>query len=392
MILVSTALAIALPGTVPAAAVEVNQVYPMPATGQVTVVGHGYGHGHGMSQYGAEGAARQGLGWPKILRFYYPGTTVGDRKGKVRVLISGDTTSDVEVSPRAGLRMIDTGTGENLALPTNGATRWRLNTTVAGVDVVAFRTDRWRRWKVLSGRGVFTAAGKPIRLHHDSGSTLYRGQLTAAKPGGSAGPRERDTVNVLALENYIKGALPREMPATWSPAAVRAQAVAARTYAAYEMRHPGGPHYQLCDTSSCQVYGGHDAEHPAANRAVDATRFKILRHGGTVAFTQFSSSSGGWTSANQFPYLPAKPDPYDGWSGNPNHTWTATVAVATIERTWGIGNLTSIRVTRRDGNGQWKGRIERMELRGPNKTVTVSGDDFRFRLGLKSTWLNFRTG
>ena len=61
------------------------------------------------------------------------------------------------------------------------------------------------------------------------------------------------------------------------------------------------------------MYGGVDAEHPASNRAVDATAGDILTHGGQPAFTQFSSSSGGWTAAGSMPYLRAKRDPYDGW-------------------------------------------------------------------------------
>ena len=68
---------------------------------------------------------------------------------------------------------------------------------------------------------------------------------------------------MLTLESYLKGVVPLEMPATWTPAAVRAQAVAARTYAAYERAHRTGP---MCDTTSCQVYGGYAAEHPDVQR------------------------------------------------------------------------------------------------------------------------------
>ena len=152
------------------------------------------------------------------------------------------------------------------------------------------------------------------------------------------------------------------MPALWSKAAVRAQAVAARTYAAYERDHRTGP---LCDTTSCQVYGGYDQEHPASNDAVDATAHLALMHKGAPAFTQFSSSSGGWTSAGSMPYLPAKADPYDGWAGNPVHSWSNRVSDALIEAKWpGIGNLNRITVTQRDGNGEWGGRVGSVTLVG----------------------------
>ena len=188
----------------------------------------------------------------------------------------------------------------------------------------------------------------------------------------------------------MKGVVPREVPATWSPEAVQAQSVAARTYAAYERAHPLTSRYQICDTTSCQVYGGKSVEHPASNRAVNETRGEIRTYEGEPAFTQFSSSNGGWTSAGSVPYLPAQQDPYDGWSGNPNHTWATKVTDTRIENAFPrIGNLRRIVVTRRDGHGQWGGRIVSMRLVGPDVSVTVSGDTFRFELGLKSEWVTF---
>ena len=379
----------ALPG--PAQAETVDQSYAMPGTGNVTINGHGFGHGHGMSQYGAEGAARQGKTWREILQFYYPGTSWGTKSGRVRVLISADTTRDVVVGPRSGLRVRDTGNGKDYVVPTNGASRWRL--AVSGArSVVDFKTDRWHRWMTLAGDGAFHAGGQPVTLYYGSSSRQYRGFLKAASP--SKGSTDRDTVNSIMVENYLKGVVPLEMPASWRPDAVRAQAVAARTYAAYEMQHPRAGHYQICDTASCQVYGGYTAEHDLSNAAVDATRQVILNSKGTPAFTQFGSSSGGWTSANQFGYLPAKADPYDDWSGNPVHDWSLTVDVARIEKAWpGVGNLKSIKVVTRDGNGQWKGRVWSMKLVGTKAgkatSISVSGDSFRSALGLRSTWFSF---
>ena len=177
------------------------------------------------------------------------------------------------------------------------------------------------------------------------------------------------------------------MPASWSTAAVRAQAVAARTYAAYERAHRTGP---LCDTTSCQVYGGFDAEHPASNDAVVATAREALLHKGAPAFTQFASSSGGWTAAGGMPYLPARADPYDGWAGNPVHSWSTRISDTLIESRWpALGNLTRIRVTQRDGNGEWGGRVGSVTLVGGRGRVTVSGDTLRAVLGLRSSWVTF---
>jgi SpoIID/LytB domain protein len=370
----------------PAQAAENSWTVPRQAS--VTIDGHGYGHGHGMSQYGAEGAGRQGLGYREIVEFYYPGTKWGTGAGPVSVLITADTSDDLVVEARSGLQVRGTGGAGFTTLPDNGARRWRISRAGDGATHVAYLTRAWHDYRTLRGEGEFRAGGRPITLVTPSGTRQYRGRLRAAAPAGAA--TARDTVNILPLESYLRGVVPLEMPALWTPAAVRSQAVAARTYAAYERAHARAGHYQLCDTTSCQVYGGYSAEHPAANAAIDATRQQVLTSGGDPAFTQFSSSSGGWTSAGSFSYLPAKRDPYDAWSGNPVHGWSTKVTDARLEHQWpAVGNLTSMATTR-DGNGEWGGRVRSVRLTGSRGTVQVSGDSFRAALGLRSTWLTFR--
>jgi stage II sporulation protein D len=371
----------------PATAAARPDVWKVPPNATITIKGHGYGHGHGMSQYGAEGAARQGLGYRRIVEFYYPGTHWGTSKGRVTVLLTADTTDDLVVNARPGLRVRDTAGRQRVALPDNGARRWKVSAGADGASQVSYRTRRWHRWKVLEGHGEFSAGGDPITLATPTGERAYRGRLRV----GVTSSGERVTVNDLSLDNYLKGVVPLEMPASWSTEAVRAQAVAARSYASYERRHPQSKAYQLCDTSSCQVYGGYDAEHDASNRAVDDTARQVLTSGGKPAFTQFGSSSGGWTSAGSVPYLPARKDPYDGWPGNPVHSWTTRIDDGAVERAWpAIGNLTRISVTSRDGNGAWGGRVRTLTLRGGAGRVVVSGDTFRSVLGLRSTWVTFR--
>src|SRR5215207_6859840 len=87
--------------TAPSASAEEISV-PGPTTW--TVTGHGWGHGHGLSQYGAKGAAGQGVGWKQILGFYYPGTALGRAHGTVKVLLTADN-KDVMVDARDGLRL-----------------------------------------------------------------------------------------------------------------------------------------------------------------------------------------------------------------------------------------------------------------------------------------------
>jgi stage II sporulation protein D len=367
------------------AAPAAAQVYYVPVTDRVTLYGHGYGHGHGLSQYGAQGAALAGRGYREILAHYYPGTRLGRMHGAIRVLITADTTTDVEVSPARGLAVRDLTRDRSWVLPTRDRIdRWRL---LPDGRVQAHRPGGWRRWDVpgprtgLRGAGEFSADG-PLTLWVPGGGgdvpRRYRGRLRATNG---------DTVNVLSMDSYLRGVVPAEMPASWSLEALKSQAVAARTYASRDRAANRTRHYQTCDTTSCQVYGGVGSEHPATNRAVRQTARKILRYQGEPAFTQFSSSSGGWTSAGGYPYLPARRDPWDDWSGNAMHTWQATIDVARLERRYpSLGRLVAVRVTRRDGNGDWNGRVLRMVLDGRRGDVRMSGDDFRSAFGLRSTW------
>ncbi|MCB0894881.1 MAG: SpoIID/LytB domain-containing protein [Nocardioides sp.] len=384
---VAAALGAALALGSPADAARGSDTWPVPASASITVKGHGYGHGHGMSQYGAEGAARQGLTYRQIVQFYYPETDWGVAKRRVTVLVTADTSDDLVVLARRGLTVRDTAGGAATDLPDNGARQWRVARSSAGVTWVSYRTQRWHRWKALDGEGEFYAAGDPVTLVTPTGERAYRGRLRTAVTSGG----ERVTVNDLALDNYLKGVVPLEIPASWHADAVRAQAVAARTYAAYERRHPLSSAYQICDTGSCQVYGGYDAEYPASNRAVDDTAHQVLTSGGEPAFTQFGSSSGGWTAAGSVPYLPAQEDPYDGWSGNPVHSWSVKLTDGSLERAWpAVGDLRRITVVQRDGHGDWGGRVVSITLRGTGGRVSVSGDTFRSVLGLRSTWVTFR--
>lgn len=360
-------------------------VPPAQAAGpaSVTLVGRGWGHGHGMSQYGAQNAARNlGRSDSQILDFYYPGTTPGTQAGVMDVLVTADTSDDVVVRHRSGLTVRSVATGTSWSLAKAGARRWRIvaDASIPGsrVDVL---TDTWRPVRSIRGEAEFRAGGEPMRLYVPGGYADYRGRLRSAYASG-----ERHTVNVVHLEDYLRGVVPREMPATWHPNAVRAQSIAARSYAARERADAGSRYFDVWDTTRSQVYGGVLSEHPSSDEAVVATRGEILTYGGKPAFTQFSSSNGGWTSAGSQPYLVARADDWDLWSGNPNVRWEVVVSATTIEKAWpAIGDFQRLRVTERDGNGSWGGRAVEVYVRGSKGRVTVSGDAFRSALGLKST-------
>ena len=131
----------------------------------------------------------------------------------------------------------------------------------------------------------------------------------------------------------------------------------------------------------------------SASAAIEATRGRARTVDGAPAFTQFSSSNGGWSAAGSVDYLVAQEDPYDGFDGNPVHDWSVAVTDDRIEAAWpAVGDLRTVEVLSRDGNGQWGGRVVSLRLAGSRGSVTVSGDAFRSGLGLRSTWLTIKNG
>ena len=359
----------------------VNQAYAVPSNGVLALTGHGFGHGHGMSQYGAQGAAKQGLTHQQILAFYYPGTTLGTTTGSMRVKLSGATADSLVVQDATGLRARSVGSSSSYAATVTGATQWRLRKSGSNTLVDYYDGSWHNAWHTLPGAGeLYGPTSLSVRL---SGAwKAYRGAARLTSEGY--------TVDVLNVDDYVRGVVAREMPASWEANALRSQAVAARTYGVYDRGAHTSRSYDTCDTTSCQVYGGVAGEDSRSNAAVTATAGQVLTYGGQPAFTQFGSSDGGWTSAGSQPYLTARADPYDGFSGNPVHTWTRTITRAAVQKEWpSLGTLTRVVVTQRDGNGDWYGRVEKLVLDGTKNDVTVTGDTFRSRFSLRSSWFSF---
>ena len=223
-----------------------------------TATGHGYGHGHGMSQYGAQGAAQQGLGWQQILDFYYPGTSRAPRR-EGQGADHRRHQRDVVVGARDGLRL-------------TGSPAARLSSPRYGRRPVADQAERAEERGLLQDRGRWTCGRR------SPATPSSRGQPAAHPLPAREGPLGVPRCAPLGREGHRERPAARPLPpgrgaardaGHLEPDAVRAQAVAARTYAAYERAHPIAAHYEICDTTSCQVYGGVAAEHPAANAAVE---------------------------------------------------------------------------------------------------------------------------
>ena len=147
------------------------------------------------------------------------------------------------------------------------------------------------------------------------------------------------------------------MPTSWHPEAVAAQTVAARSYAIRLRDYTNYDGYDICDTTACQVYGGVNRETSDGNAAVRATAGTIVTYKGKVALTQFASSNGGHSAQGDFPYLAPKKDPYDGVIKS--QAWTRTISASSIANKWpSVGTVKKLKITKRDGDGAWGGRVE----------------------------------
>lgn len=378
----------ALPAPVPGA-----EVHLRPDDGTFNVTGGGFGHGIGMSQYGADGAAKAGLDHPAILSHYYPGARLVSRAvQQVNVGVTADSDGVVEIAHRSGLRIAAGPAGAPLTLPgTFDRWRVRLASPARSSCVVEGREDG--AWVSAASLGVtgcpatFSSSEGTVDLVLPSGEVrVYRGLMTAVRHGTGVLP-----VNRLDREQYLRSVVSSEMPSWFAPAAHRAQAVAARTYVA---RSALNPSYDICDTTSCQVYRGLGKRAPTGavtsfelGRAVEATRGTrdqvLVDNAGRLATTMYSSSNGGWIAGRAgHHYLVSKADPYDKVDHNRRHAWTADLSVTSLERAFGLTRFERLQVTRRDGGGRWGGRVVEVLVEGKDgagrfRSVRATGAELR---------------
>jgi len=389
----------------PATAARADEVLPRPSDGVFQIEGHGWGHGHGMSQWGAYGAAESSKNWTQIVGFYYPGTrryTV-TAAVRLRVLISADTDGDLRVRPASGLRA--SARGQNRTLPTTRdgypVHAWRVRSRSDGLHLEGWSDGAWRRYwigthKLFHDSVTFSDPAHLLRLVLPNGTRRdYRGFMRAALDGSTL-----RTVNLVKMQAYLRSVVPEEMPASWATPALKSQAVAARTYAFWKRANSATSTYDICDTTSCQVYSGVRAltstnaliaqyENSRTTSAVGMTAGRVLTYGGAYAFTEFSASNGGYSVQGSAPYLVAKPDPYDGvvQSSASTHYWMDFFTAHGVHSAYpSVGRVTKVVITSRDGHGEWGGRIIGMTVVGEKGSRTTSGADFAHHLALRTPW------
>jgi stage II sporulation protein D len=344
------------------------------ASVRYVIKGRGFGHGIGMSQYGADGFAQHGWDYRQILGHYYTGTDLGQTSPKtVRVLLQDNRGAIFfEGASKVGGKTADPGI------------RYKAKPSSGGIKVSHLGS--------FAAPLAVTGATGAVRLvgGADNGVTsgAYRGglELRAASSHGLM------AVNTVDLDGYVKGVVPGEVPSNWAAEALKAQAVAARTYAL--ATDAGGTSFdQYADTRS-QMYKGLASETAATNAAVDATGGQVVRYQGRLAITYFFSTSGGATEdiENVFygsapePYLKSVADPYDSIA--PRHQWQFTFTRAQLEsKLHGLvkGHFKAIKILSHGVSP----RVVSAQVVGTKGSTPVDGVSLRSRLSLYDTWFTF---
>jgi SpoIID/LytB domain protein len=390
------------------------------------IYGRGFGHGRGLSQYGSYGwATAHGWSWQQILDFYYGGSTgntvapIDNPNGTIRVWLSAmnnlqtGVVADVQnavfledpVPGRVWTSLVAREVSEKVyrvwgstarrcVLPSQTPTDVGFELIADVADGASFTTQVGQDPAAAPTQNIGLCEPKSDRAHR---VRYYRGIIRAVN-----NPRnENRTINITTMESYLRGVVPRESPGAWGDAAggagmnaLRAQAVAARSYASTENRYAGLAN--TCDTQDCQVYGGaalregvseqpYSLEDPRTDAAIAETAGVVIRsRNGGVVRTEFSSSNGGRTAGGAFP---AQADPGDLASNSSLMVWTRSVSAAQFQQRYSqIGTLTSI-TTSHDGlGGDWNGYTTEVTITGTNGAVKMSGWAFRTAFDLPAPW------
>jgi SpoIID/LytB domain protein len=387
-------------------------------TSTVLISGHGDGHGIGMGQWGSLGYAigqDNGLGpqtYQWILAHYYgndgnggagasslqtvPDTTLNG--GNVLVAMTEANGADTIVSsPQGNVSVGGTSVSSPAVLLRLSGSTYQVWTSggCAGqggwVEAASGVADPTA---LAAGASIGTSI---VNLCTTSSTLELHGELTA-EPNSDGAAR---TVNTVPLEQYVADVAAAESPSTWAALGgagpqganwgfqqTEAQVVAARSYVEASPLSYGG-YADTCD-QTCQSYPGMRWENLYDDGAAADTANEVMVVNGTstVATTEYSASSGGYSTGAQFPAVPDAGDSVCvAGACNPNHDWTVSVPVSSMEAAYPqVGTLSSIVVTQRNGLGDDGGRVQQVVLSGSGGSVTVTGNSFAAAANLMSNW------
>jgi stage II sporulation protein D len=287
------------------------------------------------------------------------------RGASIRVLVL-ERASEARVSASSSLEIRNPSGGavlQTISVPQEARIRFE-----GGVLSVNGKT-----WPVTE-LVMTPAKGGTVRVN----GVMYRGNLKLVVTDQS----RLNGVNLVDIEEYLYGVVPREMPPNWPEEALKAQAVISRTFARYQMEANAAREYDISASTASQVYGGFAAETEKTRRAVDATRGRILTFKGRPALTYFHANSGGMTEDARhvwrvaIPYLQSLSDDYSARA--PGTTWTTFLSFDQIRDAMSRNGLTVGQISDIETAAvSPSGRAVRMKITHSSGTTVVGGNEFR---------------
>ncbi|MCD6183279.1 MAG: SpoIID/LytB domain-containing protein [Thermovirga sp.] len=205
-----------------------------------------------------------------------------------------------------------------------------------------------------------------------------------------------NVINIVEIEQYLRGVLKMEVNPSWEMEALKAQAIVARTYALRNRGKHRSQGFDLCALPHCQVYRGINAEDPRINRAIASTKGLVLYYGNNLAVTPYHSDSGGYTAnvwevwSGHMPYLKAKKEPFSYVS--PYSNWKVMIPLSELKEKLrknriSVGEIRRVSIPERDKGG----RAVSVLIEGTRGKVKIKASKFRIIVGsskVKST--NFK--
>jgi SpoIID/LytB domain protein len=376
------------------------------------ISGSGYGHGVGMSQIGARGQAIEGKSAVEILNYYYPGTVVSPYPDNelIRVNLANLTTS-VIVKAVGGVGTItlfrgDLAVGESsepLGIYQGDLTASFTNLANSVIPSLSSPTAKFapvppnKAWTIR-----WDSATTTIALTNQGETKQYKYGQIVIKSVSNAVSSYLAVTNTLRLhDEYLWGI--GEVPSSWPPAALEAQAIAARTYALTKLsRVRTECDCQIYSTTIDQNFVGYSKEiertygirwKEAVNRTfVDENSALVIIFEGKPINAFYSSSSGGFTQdvkdvwGSSFAYLQGVPDPWSlDMKINPRYAiWERQVTQKDMATAFGLDSVKSFRV---DSRSKTESALFVTAFSSTGKSSTLTGEIFRARTKLPSTWI-----
>ena len=257
----------------------------------------------------------------------------------------------------------------------------------------------------ILGKGVYSGPIKIIPVGNTKIMVMFNGQKYRYRGNMEIDIdkeyRKLNVINIIGIEEYLYGVLKKEISPRWPAEALKAQAVAARTFAIFNMNKYIDKGYNICASTNSQAYGGVNHEDPLTNKAVDETRGMIIAYKGKLINAVYHSDSGGYTEDSEnvwgsfLPYLRSVKSKFEEKVSPPHHTWTYSIDEKDLTKKlqkqgYKVNSVVSIEPVKKSETGRIS---ELVFIIDNNEVINMKANDFRSLIGadlIRSTLFNIK--